>query len=129
MRKAVNDDVAAMHHLVGYTITDATGALVVPAVSLVYLAMVTWRLTLVTLVPLVAGLASYVRTMASAMEGFAEYDRATGRVMAGAVEFSHGIAVVKAFGQGRRAHRRFLDAADDFATFFLSWVRAAGPRR
>lgn len=123
VRKAVTDDVSAMHHLVGHTVTDLTGAAVVPLVSLGYLAVVDWRLTLVTLVPIVAAALVYSRMMATAMEGYAEYDRSLVRIGAAAVEFAQGIAVVKAFGQTGRAHRRFADAADAMAEFFLGWVR------
>ncbi len=123
VRKSVNDDVTAMHHLVGHTLLDLTAAIVVPLVSLVYLLVVDWRLALLTLVPVVLGMGLYARMMAGAMAQYPEYDRAVGRIGAGAVEFAHGIAVVKTFGQAGRAHRRFLDAADDFAAFFLAWVR------
>jgi ATP-binding cassette subfamily B protein len=123
VRKAVNDDVSAMHHLVGHTLTDLTTAVVVPAVSLAYLLAVDWRLTLVTLVPVAAGLLAHALMMRAAMTGYAQYDRAQARLGAASVEFAEGIAVVKAFGQAGRAHRRFLAAADDLARFFWEWVR------
>jgi ATP-binding cassette, subfamily B, bacterial IrtA/YbtP len=123
VRKAVGDDVTAMHHLVGHTIIDLTAAVVLPAVSLAYLFALDWRFTLVTLVPVIAGFALYLGMMRSAMEGYAEYDKALGQINAASVEFAEGIAVVKTFGQVGRAHRRFLDAAEAFSTFFLGWVR------
>lgn len=123
VRKAVHDDVATMHHLVGHTVTDITAAAVVPLVSLGYLLWVDWRLALLTLVPLAAGLAFYTRAMAGAQEMYGEYDASMARMGSAAVEFAQGIGVVKTFGQTGRAHRRFVEAADDFAAFFVDWVR------
>lgn len=123
VRKAVHDDVGAMHHLVGHTYTELTAAAVVPLISLGYLFWVDWRLTLLTLLPVIGGMAFYARAMAGAKDKFAQYDASMGRLGSAAVEFAQGIAVVKTFGQAGRAHRRFIQVADDFADFFLSWVR------
>lgn len=123
VRKAVHDDVAAMHHLVGHTVTDIVSAAVVPVVSLGYLLWIDWRLALLTLVPVVAGMLFYARAMSGAQERYVEYDASTARLGSAAVEFAQGIAVVKTFGQAGRAHQRFVEVADSFADFFLDWVR------
>ncbi len=48
-------------------------------------------------------------------------DRHLTRVSATMVEFVSGISVVKAFGTVGRSHRRFTEAAEDFARFYLAW--------
>lgn len=121
VRKAIQDDVAAMHHLVGHTFLALTSAVVVPLAAFAYLLLADWRLALLTLVPVVVGVGVYGLMMARSMSGFAEYDESMQRLGSGAVEFVQGIAVVKAFGQAGRAHRKFIDAAEDFADFFLAW--------
>ncbi|MFJ9739218.1 ABC transporter ATP-binding protein [Streptomyces sp. NPDC101166] len=124
VKKAVQDDVEAMHHLIAHSLLDMTAATVVPVTSLAYLFWVDWRMTLVTLAPLIVGMSLYSATMAQMSKHLPEYDRAMGRINGSAVEFVQGIAVVKTFGQTRRAHREFAEAADDFSTFFRSWVRS-----
>lgn len=124
VKQAVQDDVEAMHHLIAHSMLDITTATVVPATSLAYLFWVDWRMTLIVIAPLVVGLTLYSATMAGMSKNLPKYDAAMGRINGSAVEFVQGIAVVKTFGQGRRAHREFASAADDFATFFLGWVRA-----
>ncbi|GGZ30176.1 ABC transporter ATP-binding protein [Streptomyces inusitatus] len=126
VRTSVGDDVSAMHHLVGHTVTDLTRAIVVPLVSLGWLFATDWRLTLVTLIPICAGLALYARMTgsASARAGFEEYGRALARIGSASVEFTHGITVVKTFGRSGRAHRRYTEAADDLSSFFLRYVRS-----
>lgn len=122
VKKSLQDDVQAMHHLVGHALTDLTGAVVAPIASLVYLLWIDWRMTLVTLLPLLIGMAAYARMMSGYSEKMVEYNRAMEQVNAAAVEFVQGIAVVKTFGQARRAHRRFIEVFNAFADYFLAWV-------
>lgn len=124
VKQAVQDDVDAMHHLIAHSILDITTATVVPAASLAYLFWVDWRMTLVVIAPLVIGLALYSATMAGLARNLPRYEQAMGRINGSAVEFVQGIAVVKTFGQARRAHGEFAEAADDFSAFFLDWVRS-----
>ncbi|WP_433192818.1 ABC transporter ATP-binding protein [Nocardia sp. CA-107356] len=124
VKKIVQDDVAAMHHLIAHSMLELTSAVVLPVTALIYLFWVDWRMSLVTIAPLLIGLTLYSATMAGMGKHLPEYDRAMGRINGNAVEFVQGIAVVKTFGQANRAHRRYADAADDFAAFFLTWVRS-----
>jgi ATP-binding cassette, subfamily B, bacterial IrtA/YbtP len=124
VKKVVQDDVSAMHHLVAHSLLDLTTAAVTPLVVLAYLISVDWRFSLVALVPLVVGLAVYRRQMSGYGEKMQGYSQSLTDVNAAAVEFVQGISVVKAFGQAGRAHRRFLDAANRFVDFF--WERVRG---
>lgn len=122
VKKAMQDDIGTLHHLVAHSLIDLTAAIVTPLLALAYLVWVDWRTALLTLLPVVAGMILYQRAMAGAGGKMVAYDQALGRVNRSAVEFVHGISVVKAFGQAGRAHRRFTQAADDFSTFFGAWA-------
>ncbi|MEV1082861.1 ABC transporter ATP-binding protein [Streptomyces sp. NPDC050211] len=122
VKKSLQDDVSAMHHLVAHSLLDLTSALVVPLASLAYLFWVDWRMALVTMAPLVVGMALYARTMSGYAGKMASYDDAMRRINSSVVEFVQGISVVKTFGQSGRAHRRFITATEDFARFFLGWM-------
>jgi ATP-binding cassette subfamily B protein IrtA len=123
VKKAVQDDVTTMHHLVAHASVELTAALVTPLAALAYLFWVDWRLALVTLVPVPLFLLTYGAMMRGMGEQISQWDTRMGRVSAAAVEFIKGIQVVKAFGQARRAHRRLLAEIDDYADFFSAWVR------
>ncbi|MBF6137347.1 ABC transporter ATP-binding protein [Nocardia otitidiscaviarum] len=123
VRKAVGDDVTALHHLVAHTALEIVNALVVPLVCLVYLFWVDWRMAVITLIPLVIGIELYRRTMAGFGAGMRAYNDAMAAISTSAVEFVQGIAVVKAFGQTGRAHRRYRQAADEFCDFFVAWMQ------
>ncbi|WP_141747490.1 ABC transporter ATP-binding protein [Streptomyces nanshensis] len=123
VRKVVQDDVSALHHLVAHATLDVTAATVVPVVSLLYLFVVDWRLTLIMLIPVVIGLVSFSLAMRGAMAKYAEYDASLARLGAASVELVDGITVVKAFGETGRAHRAFREAGEQFSAFFYGWMR------
>jgi ATP-binding cassette, subfamily B, bacterial IrtA/YbtP len=124
LAKVVGEDVSAVHPLIAHSPGELVSAFVVPLVSLVYLFTVDWRLTLITLVPVVLAVALVPLMMtATRLREQQDYDAAMGRISNSVVEFVQGISVVKAFGGGERAHRRFRTAADDFTATFTRWVR------
>lgn len=126
VKKAAQDDVSTMHHLVAHSITDLTAAIVIPVLTLTYLVLVDWRMALVALLPLVAAIGLYVLAMGGSMELYQRYDQGLAEINAATVEYAGGIAVVKAFGQTGRAHSRFTKVVDDFIEFFAGWMRQAG---
>ncbi|MFI0418861.1 ABC transporter ATP-binding protein [Spongiactinospora sp. 9N601] len=124
LAKVVGEDVSAVHPFIAHAPGELVSAFVVPLVSLVYLLSIDWRLTLITLIPVALAIAHVPLLMlpARAREQ-EEFDAAMGRIADSVVEFVQGIAVVKAFGGGERAHRAFRAAADDFVAVFSRWVR------
>jgi len=123
--KAVQHDVDTMHHLVAHAALNLTASVLTPLVSLAYLFWVDWRMALITLIPIAVGVASIVRAAKRMGGRSAELDGAQQRISSRVVEFVEGIAVVKMFGQAGRAHRKYAQAADDFADFFLAWIAKA----
>ncbi|MEU3725027.1 ABC transporter ATP-binding protein [Streptomyces sp. NPDC031705] len=124
LAKVVGDDVSAVHPFIAHAPGELVSAFVVPLASLVYLFTVDWRLTLITLIPVVLAVALVPLMMTPArLREQEEFDAAMGRISSSVVEFVQGIAVVKAFGASGRAHRRFLMAVDDFVGSFLGMVR------
>ncbi len=122
VKKALQDDVGDLHHMVGHAYLNLTSAFVTPIVALGYLLWVDWRLTLITIIPLLGGIALYAFQMRGYGEKMTAYNEALGRVNAAAVEFVQGIAVVKTFGQARKSYGRFLQETHKFMEYFWNWV-------
>ncbi|MGO9510367.1 MAG: ABC transporter transmembrane domain-containing protein [Mycobacterium sp.] len=125
VKKAVDDDVAALHQLIAHSIVELSAAAVQPLLALVYLFALDWRMALATLLPVLAGLAAYQRAMASSGTKYPEFMVWLERLNGAAVEFVNGIGVVKAFGTPGAASRRFREVAGGFAAFFLDWAKSA----
>ncbi|GLZ77857.1 ABC transporter ATP-binding protein [Actinorhabdospora filicis] len=124
LAKLAGEDVAAIHPVIAHTPGELVSAFVVPLVSLVYLFTLDWRLTLITLIPVALAVALVPLLMLPARQREQKgFDSGMADIAASVVEFVQGIAVVKAFGGGERAHRRFLDAVDVFVTAFGRWAR------
>jgi ATP-binding cassette, subfamily B, bacterial IrtA/YbtP len=124
VKKAVEDDVAALHRLVAHSIVDLSAAAVPPLVAFVYLFALDWRMALAALLPVFAGLAAYQRAMASAGTKYPEFMHWLARLNGAAVEFVNGIGVVKAFGTPGTPSRRFQEVSRAFAHFFLDWAKS-----
>ncbi|MGX1773510.1 ABC transporter ATP-binding protein [Nocardia brasiliensis] len=123
LAKVVGPDVSAVHPLIAHAPGELVAAFVVPLVSLVYLFAIDWRLTLIAMVPVLLAVAHVPLFMtAKRQREQTEIDAAMGRISSAAIEFVQGIAVVKAFGGGARAHREFRTAADTFTETFRRWV-------
>ncbi|MFD5177226.1 ABC transporter ATP-binding protein [Nocardia sp. NPDC058379] len=128
LAKVVGEDVSAVHPFLAHAPGELVSAFVVPLVSLVYLVTVDWRLTLITLIPVLLAIALVPLMMTPVRQREqTEFDAAMSRIADAVVEFVQGIAEVKAFGGGDRAHRRFRSAVDDFADTFLRWARGLSP--
>ena len=124
VKKALEDDVVALHHLVGHAYINLASAAVTPVVAMAYLFWIDWRLTLITMAPLALGVLVMMSMRGrDYAEKMAAYDTALGKVNAASVEFVNGIAVVKTFGQARKAYGRFLNETARFVDYFWEWVR------
>lgn len=122
-KKALQDDIVALHHLVGHAYTNMVSAIVMPLVALAYLAWLNWLLLLAISVPIVLGVGLYSLQFRGYGEKMKAYNEALGDVNASSVEFVQGIAVIKTFGQARKAYRRFIERTDAFVDYFWEWVR------
>jgi ATP-binding cassette, subfamily B, bacterial IrtA/YbtP len=122
VKQAVVDDVDAVHHLVAHSALELVAAVVTPLACLGYLFTVDWRMALIVLAPLLAGIALFRRVGRLFQRGFGQMFPRMRRINDTAVEFAQGIAVVKTFGQSRRAFGQFAEAADDFAGAFRSFI-------
>ena len=123
VRKMVETDVTSWHQLVAHAIQDLTVAVAVPVLSLGYLLVVQWQHALAAVLPLIITIVLYAMAMRGGAERFQEYDAATERLSGATVEFVHGIAVVKRFGQTGRSHRRYRDQTDQYVRFIGRWTR------
>ena len=123
VRKALQDDIGTVHHLIAHQPVDGTQAIVMPLALMIYAFVVDWRLGLLA----IATIPFYVVAMGLSMRGMGEktveMDKKLGVVSARMVEFVTGITVVKAFGRTGRAHRAYQDAAGDFQDFYYAWVQ------
>lgn len=122
LRKSLHDDITQIHTLIAHQPVDITQAVVAPIAMVGYAFWVDWRLGLLSIGTIPLYILFQMWTMQGMGDKTVEMDYHLARVSATMVEFVTGITVVKAFGTTGKAHKRYQDAADDFATFYLRWV-------
>ncbi|WP_444933288.1 ABC transporter ATP-binding protein [Microbulbifer sp. JTAC008] len=122
VRKAVQDDLDDLHHMVAHHQVELAAAFAMPLAGLGYLFWLDWRLAMLAVATLPIYLVSYAWMMRGFGEKMQQLDKDFGRVSAAIVEFVHGIAVVKVFSQTGRAHRNYQQAVEDFSRRYTSWV-------
>ncbi|MFF8954985.1 ABC transporter ATP-binding protein [Streptomyces sp. NPDC014894] len=125
VKKAVQDDVGALHHLVAHSVTELTTAVVVPVTILGYLLLTDPLMTAVTLLPVLAGMLGLKIATRGTTEKMVEYAASLGRLGSVTVGFVDGITEVKSFGTIGRAHRAYREAADDFDGRHYAWMRSS----
>ncbi|MGX2994050.1 ABC transporter ATP-binding protein [Streptomyces sp. JNUCC 64] len=125
VKKAVQDDVGALHHLVAHSVTELTTALVVPTVIVGYLLLSDPLMTVITLVPVAAGMLGLKIATRGATEKLIGYVGSQARLGAAAVQFADGITEVKTFGTLGRAHDAYREAAEDFDDRHRDWMRSS----
>jgi ATP-binding cassette subfamily B protein IrtA len=98
LKKALDDDIEDLHHLVGHATNDVMSAVGMPVAALVYLLAVDWRMTLVTVAILPVALALIRLAHRSLPERMAQLSSAEQRINSVTIEYVDGIQVTKAFG-------------------------------
>ncbi|MEX5634482.1 ABC transporter ATP-binding protein [Parafrankia sp. FMc2] len=123
VKKAMTDDLEAMHHLFAHTLGSVLGAAGALTVALGYLLVVDWRMALVTVAVPTLSVLGFRRAMRSSSGHIARLIAAQGRISSAAVEYVDGISVVKTFGGSTdRVLDRFDSAQDEHTAAYRAWT-------
>ena len=122
-KTTIVDRVEGMEPTFAHLIPEMTANVLVPIVIVVYLLILDWRMALLSLVTLVVGLV----VMSAGMKNYpVKWEGAVkaGKQMANAfVEYIGGIEVVKAFSQSAGSYKKYSDAVNYNANYYVDWMR------
>ena len=122
-KTTIVDRVEGMESTFAHLIPEMTANVLVPLVIVVYLFLMDWRMALLSLVTLVVGLA----VMSAGMKNYpVKWEGAVkaGKQMTDAiVEYIGGIEVVKAFSQSAGSYKKYSDAVNYNANYYVDWMR------
>ena len=121
-KTTIVDRVEGMESTFAHLIPEMTANVLVPLVIAVYLFLLDWRMALLSLVTLVVGLA----VMSAGMKNYpVKWEGAVkaGKQMENAiVEYIGGIEVVKAFSQSAGSYKKYSDAVNYNANYYVDWM-------
>lgn len=123
VKAAVQDDVGALHHLVGHAVHEVTTAVVVPVTVVAWLLTEDPLMTLVTVLPAVAGVLAMRAASRGTGERLAEFGGAMQALDAVVVEFVRGLRKVRA-AHPDGPYPAYRDATARFGAAHRSWGRA-----
>ena len=122
-KTTIVDRVEGMEPTFAHLIPEMTANVLVPLVIAVYLFLLDWRMALLSLVTLVVGLA----VMSAGMKNYpVKWEGAVkaGKQMANVIiEYIGGIEVVKAFSQSAGSYKKYSDAVNYNANYYVDWMR------
>lgn len=122
-KTTIVDRIEGMEPTFAHLIPEMTANVLVPLAIVVYLFVMDWRMALLSLVTLVVGLA----VMSAGMKNYpVKWEGAVkaGKQMANTiVEYIGGIEVVKAFSQSAGSYKKYSDAVNYNANYYVDWMR------
>lgn len=122
-KTTIVDRIEGMEPTFAHLIPEMTANILVPLAIVVYLFILDWRMALLSLVTLVVGLV----VMSAGMKNYpVKWEGAVeaGKRMADAiVEYIGGIEVVKAFSQSAGSYKKYADAVNYNANYYVDWMR------
>lgn len=125
VKKALQDDVVALHHLVGHAYTNRISAIVTPIAAMTYLFWQNWLMAFAAMLPLVLGIILYAWQFRGYDDIIESYNKELNDINSASVEFVQGLSVIKTFGQTGQAYGRFVKQTNAFINNFWQWMRGS----
>ena len=99
IKKVFTDDIDQIELLLAHAIPEGIANTIIPAVIIILMFIINWRLGLLSLVPLVIGLFAMGMMMKSGMEKMNDYYESAARMNNTIIEYVNGMEVVKVFNK------------------------------
>ena len=125
LAKVMQDDVKELHIFVADSTPLYARTYVGPAVTLIALLWLDWRLALAALAVLMFGFAAMSLAMRDREALTRRYHEARERVSAAVVEFVQAMPVVRTFDTGTATFGRYQRALEVYRDFLVGWYRAS----
>nr|CBH37594.1 ABC transporter, permease and ATP-binding protein [uncultured archaeon] len=126
-KTAMNEHVENIEVFIAHNLPDLTAAIVVPIFTAVFLFIVDWRMALATLAVIPVALIAQglmFKDYKPLMKGY--YD-ALEKVNSTVIEYTQGMAVIKAFNQTVESFRRYRDSIEEYHDYVWMWTERFVP--
>lgn len=126
-KKILADDVERIELFIAHGIPDIVKALALPLFTLGFLFTIDWRLTLVSLIPLLMiFVASYFAFATDKSKSrMQKYHKSLEDMNSGIVEFVRAMPVMKIFGQSASEFKKYSDTVNKYEYFIGEWIKGS----
>lgn len=123
LKNVIVERVDSIETTLAHILPEFTSNLLAPAILIIYLFTIDWRMALASLVTVPLGLLCYMGMMVGADKYYQNTIVKTKALNDVAVEYINGIEVIKAFGKAKSSYERFVVAAKEGSACFVDWMR------
>ena len=127
IKKVFTDDIDQIELLLAHAIPEGIANIFIPALIVVLMFIVSWKLGLLSLVPLVVGMISMSMMMKTGMSKMNAYYESAARMNNTIVEYVNGMEVVKVFNKDGESYRKFGDVVRSYRDFTIAWYKVCWP--
>lgn len=123
LKQIVVDQVDSMETTLAHLLPEMTANIAGPVLILIYLFVLDWRMALLSLVSIPAGMAFMMSIMGSYGKDYEGAVKTTQAMNGTIVEYIGGIEVIKAFNQGKTSYAKFSDRVKANAEYYYNWMK------
>lgn len=127
IKKVFTDDIETIELLLAHAIPEGIGNLVVPAVVLVAMFVVDWKLALLALLSLPLGMLAMGMMMKVGVARMEDYYAAAAKMNNTIIEYINGMEVVKVFNRDGESYARFENDINYYRDMTLDWYKVCWP--
>ncbi len=127
IKKVFTDDIDQIELLLAHAIPEGIANILIPVIIILLMFITSWRLGLLSLVPLVVGMFAMGMMMKSGMEKMNDYYESATRMNNTIIEYVNGMEVVKVFNKDGDSYKRFGDVVRSYRDFTLDWYKVCWP--
>lgn len=124
LKNTIVERVDSIEVTLAHILPEFTSNLLAPAILVIYLFTIDWRMALASLVTIPLGLLCYMGMMVGYEKYYQNTIVKTKALNDVAVEYINGIEVIKAFGKAKSSYERFVTAAKEGSACFVDWMRS-----
>jgi len=123
IRKIVNDGAGTTHGFLAHQLPDIAGSIVSPAILIVLLFVVDWRMGIASLIPIALGFVIMGTMTSTKGKEFQKlYYDSLEEMSSESVEYVRGIPVVKTFGQTIFSFKRFYNSITKYKDMVVAYT-------
>lgn len=122
-KQIIVDMVESMETTLAHLLPEMTANLGGPLLILAYLLVLDWRMALLSLVSIPAGMLFMMTVMGAYTKDYAGAVKTTQEMNSTIVEYIGGIEVIKAFNQGKNSYATFTDRVKANAAYYYHWMK------
>ena len=123
IKNVIVDRIEEIEPPLAHMIPEGSGHLVLPAVSLIALFFLDYRVAFGSLLSLPIGVVFMLITFAISGKSMEKYMESNARLNSVIVEYIEGIEVIRAFGKAGSSYKKYADTVLEYKEFVIDWMR------